>query len=248
MTAGVVSVYGYGRFGKLWAEILAEDFHVKVYSQRGLEAEEVTHGLEICTEEELFDCDALFYCVAISCFEEVLARTRRHCRANTIFFDTCSVKVHPARWMARHLPEGSRIIATHPMFGPDSYHISPRQLAMVMCNVSAEETIFNEWALYFASKTLRIEFMTPDEHDRTAAYSQGITHYMGRLFDDLRLLPTPIDTLGYRTLLDVTAQTCRDSWQLFIDLQKYNPYAKRMREDLKTSIRKIDAALDDEIP
>lgn len=243
MKEKVVSVYGYGRFGKLWANILAEDYQVKVYSKRGLEQDDVPPGIEVCDEQGVFDCEALFFCVAISSFDEVLQRVGKYCQKNTVFFDTCSVKVYPARWMERYLPKGSRIIATHPMFGPDSYK-PDRDLVMVMCNISTSDPIFNEWALYFASKKLRIEIMTPEMHDEKAAYSQGITHYMGRLFDDLQLQPTSMDTYGYRSLLEVTEQTCNDSWQLFLDLQKYNPYARQMRDDLKKSIEKIDSTLD----
>jgi prephenate dehydrogenase len=80
-------------------------------------------------------------------------------------------------------------------------------------------------------------------HDEMTAYSQGITHYVGRLLADLELAPTRTDTLGYEMLLEVMGQTCHDSWQLFLDLQSYNPYTQKMREDLNKSIAKINSAL-----
>ena len=104
-----VSVYGYGRFGKLWADILAEDFQVKVFSRRGLKPEEVSEGIKIATLEDLHDCDALFYCVAISSLEDVLVQTKKYHKADCIYFDTCSVKVEPANWMKKHVPPSSRI-------------------------------------------------------------------------------------------------------------------------------------------
>ena len=78
MKKKTVSVYGYGRFGKLWAEILADDFHVKVFSRRGLKREEVREDIEITTEEELFNCDAMFFCVSISSFEELLIHSKKY--------------------------------------------------------------------------------------------------------------------------------------------------------------------------
>lgn len=243
MKQKVVSVYGYGRFGKLWADILAESFQVKVYSRRVLHRRDVSPGIEISDSKGIFDCDALFFCVAISAFEDLLQTCAARCRRETVFFDTCSVKVLPARWMETHLPEGSEIIATHPMFGPDSYMKTERKLPMVMCNVSAEKETFDSWANYFSSQSMRVESMSAQEHDEMTAYSQGITHYVGRLFADLKLHPTRIDTLGYQMLLEVMGQTCNDSWQLFLDLQSYNPYAKKMRDDLQRSIEKINAAL-----
>jgi len=243
MADKVVSVYGYGRFGKLWADILAQNFHVKVFSRRGLTQKEVSPGIEIVNERELFYCDALFYCVAISSFREVLKKSIPYVNENTVFFDTCSVKVLPASWMKEFLPAGSRIIATHPMFGPDSYLRTERGLPMVMCNITADSETFENWVGYFTSKYLQVEVMTAQMHDKMTAYSQGITHYVGRLLADLKLAPTRTDTLGYEMLLEVMGQTCNDSWQLFLDLQSYNPYTQKMREDLNTSIAKINSAL-----
>jgi prephenate dehydrogenase len=245
MSKKVISVYGYGRFGKFWADILAEDFHVKVYSRRGLTKEEVSQGIEISDSEDIYDCDALFFCVAISSFEDLLKKSKKLFRKNSIYFDTCSVKVEPVRWMNENIPPQCKIIASHPMFGPDSYFKSPEKLPMVMCNIRAEDKEFKRWKEYFSGKRMRVEVMTPDEHDKMVAYSQGITHYIGRVLADLNLKPTLINTLGYQKLLEIIQQTCNDSWQLFIDLQRFNPYTKNMRVDLQNSIENIYKSLSD---
>ncbi len=239
MERKTVSVYGYGRFGKFWADILAEHHHVKVYSRRGLKPEEVTEGIEITTYEDLFNCDAMFFCVAISSFEHVLKECKPYLKKDTLYFDTCSVKVNPAQWMQDELPEGASIIATHPMFGPDSYFESKDPLTMMMSNINADEAVFEAWVDFFNSKKMTVEVMTCEDHDKKVAYSQGITHYVGRVLADLNLHRTEIDTLGYRKLLEITEQTCNDSWQLFMDLQQNNPYTAQMREDLHRSIHKI---------
>lgn len=244
MSDKVVSVYGYGRFGKIWADILAGSFHVKVFSRSGIKTDEVGPGIEITDEKKIFDCDALFFCVAISSFEEVLKKSICSFKKDTVFFDTCSVKVLPVNWMNQYLPQGSRIIATHPMFGPDSYLQTARKLPIVVCNVSADSGTFNEWVAYFTSKSLQVELMTPEKHDEMTARSQGITHYVGRVLADLELHPTRIDTLGYKMILEVIEQTCHDSWQLFLDLQNYNPYAEKMRESLADSIGRVNSAFE----
>ncbi len=243
MTKKTISVYGYGRFGKLWADILSSDFHVNVYSRRGLKKEEVNRGAHIVSLEELHRCDALFYCVAISSLEEVLKQTTHLHQKDCIYFDTCSVKVEPVNWMKKYLPEESRIIPTHPMFGPDSYFRSSQDLPMVMSEVRVGKEEFTFWKDYFNGKKIHVEVMTPDEHDEMVAYSQGITHYIGRVLADLQLKNTTINTLGYTKLLEIMQQTCNDSWQLFCDLQRYNPYTKKMRTDLHESIEKIYSIL-----
>lgn len=239
-----VSVFGYGRFGKLWCTILSNDFHVKVYSRRGLKQEEVEGNIEIVDLESLYECDALFYCVAISAFEQVLKENSKLHREGCVYFDTCSVKMEPVKWMKKYIPKNCQIIATHPMFGPDSYFNSSEPLPIVMHNVNAHAENFEFWKNYFLQKNMRVEIMTPEEHDKTVAYSQGITHYIGRVLADLHLKPTKIDTLGYKKLLEIINQTCNDSWELFCDLQHFNPYTKEMREDLFKSIKKIYKVLE----
>ena len=117
------------------------------------------------------------------------------------------------------------------------------RLPIVMCNVNADAETIEEWAGYFKSKSLQVELMTAEKHDEMTAYSQGITHYMGRVLAALNLQPTRIDTLGYKMVLEVIEQTCHDSWQLFLDLQNYNPYGKKMRESLRASVEKVNSAL-----
>ena len=53
--------------------------------------------------------------------------------------------------------------------------------------------------------------MTAEKHDQMTAYSQGITHYVGRVLADLDLHPTLVDTLGCQKVLEVIEQTCNDS-------------------------------------
>ncbi len=243
MSKKVVSVYGYGRFGRLWADILAKDFKVKVYSRRGLKPEEVSQGIEITNKEDLFDCDVLFFCVAISSFEQVLIDASDYLRPDTLFIDTCSVKMMPVDWMVKHLPQKSEIIGTHPMFGPDSYD-EKKHLPMVMCDVRTNGDSFDFWSAYFSNKNMAVEEMSPSQHDKMVAYSQGITHYIGRVLADLNLHSVNINTLGYEKLLEIIEQTCNDSWQLFLDLQRYNPFTKEMRKDLQHSLDNIYKALE----
>ena len=85
--------------------------------------------------------------------------------------------------------------------------------------------------------------MSCDQHDREAAWSQGITHFIGRTLSELSLGDTELATTGYKTLLTVMQQTCNDPLQLFYDLQRYNPYARQMRMGLKGALDTVMDAL-----
>jgi prephenate dehydrogenase len=239
-----VGVYGLGRFGLFWARLLAGRFTVKVYSRTKREV--LPAGLAWANEDEVCACDALFFCVAISAFEKVLAGTREKIRPPTVVFDTCSVKVYPAELMRRLLSPEVEIIATHPMFGPDSGFAGVAGLPLVMYPLRAGRETAEFWKKYFIGLGLNYIEMDPQTHDREAAFTQGITHYMGRVLADLSLPKSPIATLGYKKLLEIIEQTCHDPWQLFLDIQKYNPYTREMRIKLHRSLEKIYKILDQE--
>ena len=64
--------------------------------------------------------------------------------------------------------------------------------------------------------------MSCAEHDSHAANSQFITHLMGRILGNQGLAPTPIDTMGFQSVLKLIDSTTADSFDLFYGLYKYN--------------------------
>ena len=68
-----IGVYGLGRFGSFWAESLAGTGNEVIAYSRS--KHNPPKGVRMGTEEEVLSSDLLFYCVAISSFEEVLKAT-----------------------------------------------------------------------------------------------------------------------------------------------------------------------------
>jgi len=233
-----IGVYGLGRFGYFWSGVLSRHFQVQAYSRSSDRAAPET-VMRVAHEEEILSCDVLFLCVAISAMREVLERIAPSLKPGTLVIDTCSVKVMPVRLMRYVLPESVSILGTHPMFGPDSGKAGIRGLPIVLCRVRSEEEQFRFWKQMFQDFGLQVLEKTPEEHDREAAYTQGVTHFVGRVLGELRLSASPMATLGYRKLLDIIEQTCNDPMQLFMDLQRYNPYTRDMRYDLQGAIRNV---------
>lgn len=232
-----VGVYGLGRFGVFWAKELARHgFDVVAWSRS---SRTVPQGVRLASEDEVLTSSALFYCVSISSFEEVVARTASRIGEHTVVMDTCSVKLHPAEVMARLLPPHIECIATHPMFGPDSGKHGVEGLPMIITAVRCSDETYGRWREEFARWGLNVLTMSCEQHDREAAWSQGITHFIGRTLSELSARPTELATTGYKTLLTVMEQTCNDPIQLFYDLQRYNPYAKQMRMGLKGAIEVV---------
>jgi prephenate dehydrogenase len=237
-----VGVYGLGRFGGFWAGELARHAEVRAWSRDG------THltppGVLRVDEDEVLRQPAVFFCVTISAFEEVLAKTAPRIPPGALVLDTCSVKSHPAAALRRLLPSSVSALATHPMFGPDSAREGLAGLPMVLCPVRLADGELDRWHRFFTSMGLAVQVMDPDEHDRQAAFTQGVTHYLGRVLKDLGVGPSAIATVGYRRLLEIVDQTCNDPWQLFLDLQRFNPHTREMRERLRRSLETVMAAID----
>ncbi len=132
-----VGVYGLGRFGSFWAAMLARHLSVGAWSRS--QGHPLPPGVLAASEDEVLRAPALFLCVAISAFEEVVGRIASRVAPGTVVFDTCSVKVHPVRVMEGLLPPGVHIIASHPMFGPDSARNGLAGLPMILSPVRAPD-------------------------------------------------------------------------------------------------------------
>ena len=230
--AGII---GYGRFGRVLYDLLSKKYEIRVYDKEIVPKNE---EIKICSIEDVLECVLVFIAVPIRSFEEVIKEIAGYKLYNTTIIDVCSVKVYPVEIMEKYLPEQVGIIGSHPHFGPDSY--SPfRELKATICPVRDVYKRTNDVKEIFESQSIRTVEMTPNEHDRTAASSQGVTHFIGRVLNESGVRSTNMNTMGFNELLSVIEQTCNDSWDLFKDLQRYNPYTNEIIDNLVETIEKI---------
>jgi len=237
-----IGIYGLGRFGSFFATKMIEQGHqVYGFSRSG---KTDLPGIIYSDEKTVLSQKYIFFCVAISAFEEVIKKCAKKISNDSVVCDTCSVKLFPCEIMEKYLPENIQIMATHPMFGPDSAKNGLKNLPLVICPVRVDRAKVDYWEKEFSSWGLDVFKMSPDRHDREAAYSQGITHFLGRTLKELDLPYTDLATVGYKSLMEIVEQTCNDSLTLFKDLQHYNPYAVNMRRDLKRALQETMNALE----
>ena len=234
--AGII---GYGRFGRILADLLSKKYEVKVYDIEKVANEE---SIKICSLDDVLECILVFIAVPISSFENVVKKISTYKLYNTTIIDVCSVKVYPVDIMQKYLADHVGIIATHPHFGPDSY--SPfRELKITICSIRDIYKRTNDVKDIFESQSIRTIEMTPNEHDLIAASSQGVTHFIGRVLNEAGVQSTNMNTMGFNELLRVIEQTCNDSWDLFKDLQRYNPYTNDMIDNLVDKISNLHSQI-----
>ena len=235
-----IGIIGFGRFGKILAEILPTQNEIFIHDSNGIKGDYQNLSLL-----EIIKCEILFIAVPIREFKNVIKTLQKFNLQNTTIVDVCSVKLHPVEVMQEYLPKNVGIIATHPMFGPDSY--SPfRELKMVMYPVRDIHNQYDKLKYTFESKSISVVEMSPEAHDKDAAMSQGITHFIGRVLSEAGISSTKINTLGFNELLGVIEQTCNDSLDLFKDLQNYNPYTIEMIKKLEEGINMVQNQMEEE--
>lgn len=225
-----VAIIGFGRFGKLIVKILLKYSKAKIILIDKKKIDFSHKKLELGTIENVKDADVIIPCVPISNFEEVIKRITLLIKKGTILLDVCSVKMFPVNIMKANLPHSSQIIASHPMFGPDSYRIN-RGLAglkLVIWNISAKEENYQQIKKFFSDLGLKIIELSPKDHDKFMAMSLGYSYFIGKINQMMNIKKTPIDTYDFQLLLDHVAIIKRDSQQLFFDMLTKNPYANKM--------------------
>lgn len=238
-----VSIIGFGRFGQTLYRLLKDDFEVIIFDKAGIDPATAHFTKNTILSDEpsqVYASDVIFYAVPISEFEALIASHQKYFRPDQLLIDVLAVKLYPAKIFKEYLTgTKTQAILTHPMFGPDSSRDGFAGLPIVMDKFLANDSNYEYWKAFFESKQLRVVELTPEQHDKMSANSIGLTHFLGRLLEEYKFEATPIDSLGAKKLLEIKTQVCNDTWQLFIDMQHYNPHTKAMRLKLGDAYDKI---------
>ncbi|MGD9332996.1 MAG: prephenate dehydrogenase/arogenate dehydrogenase family protein [Desulfobacterales bacterium] len=240
----MIGVIGFGRFGALAVRYLAQDCRVFVCSRSQPKAAIEAVGATKVSLDEACAQSYLILCVPISAMQETLVKIAPRLAQGTVVIDVCSVKEYPMAWMHDLLPKHARILGTHPMFGPDSAANALKGCKIVLCNDSADDGHYRKIVDYLVRKELEVIEATPEEHDRQIAISLSLTHFIGRSLADFGAAKLDIDTEGYRRLTYTLEVVENDTWQLFQDMHRFNPYAREIREDFMAAMGRINERLE----
>ena len=231
----LAAILGFGRFGRLWADLNRDFFDLLVY-EPSVEARALAKasGYKTVELKECLGAEIVFFAVPMSAFESVLVELLKLKATDKlpIFSDLLSVKVYPKEIFKKYLPEKTKLLFLHPLFGPDAVRAQSGSclgLPLMMDHQNLDGTELKVWEKRYTGLGLNVLQMTCEEHDRQAAWSQGIAHYIGRILEKMDLKPTSIDTLGAKKLHEIKSQVCNDTWDLFEGLQTLNPFTRQMR-------------------
>ena len=239
----MIGILGFGRFGKLMAHYLAGDFDVMVHNRSDNGHAIMASGAKPVSLEVACRQKIVILSVPISVFRDTLETIAPLLAPDTLVIDVCSVKEYPVRLMKELLPEQVSILATHPMFGPDSAAHALQGRKIVVCTERINVSAYQKIKAYLVSKGLTVIETTPETHDRQIAVSLALTHFIGRSLAEFGATPLDVDTEGYQRLLHVLGVVENDTWQLFEDMNTYNPYAAESRSAFMAAVQRIHQRL-----
>jgi len=226
-----LGIIGFGQFGQLIAAQLAERFHIGVHDAHVADAVIQAAGFTALSLEQAAASDIVVIAVPVQVMEDIIIAAAPHVRPGATIVDVASVKMLPSRWLAQHMPDNVHIVATHPLFGPQSAAqqggIAGRQL--VICPIRGNQYL--KIAALGEELSLRVRITSAEEHDREMAYVQALTHLIGRSLSAMDIPDESLKTQTYQHLLDLTGLIGKDSFELFTAIQTMNPFAQEVVEE-----------------
>lgn len=228
-----LGLIGFGAFGRLTASHLAPHFALRVFDP----AYDCTAGLV-----ETARCQVVVIAVPVAKMADVLKTIAPHLRRGALVLDVGSVKVEPARLMRELLPAHVDIVATHPLFGPQSARDGVHGHKIALCPIrgSAHRRVV---AFLEGSLGLQVIRTTPDAHDRDAALAQGLTHLIARVLVQMEPLPELITTRSFDLLREAVEMVRHDAPEVFDAIERLNPYAPEVRRRFFDLAALLDAEL-----
>jgi prephenate dehydrogenase len=219
-----LGLIGFGQFGQLAARLLKPHFDVLV-TDAGPGAKDVAReaGVAFGTLEQAASRDYVVVAVPVAAMRAVFTAIVPHLKPGALVADVGSVKMLPSQWMAEILPPSVDVIATHPLFGPQSARNGLAGLRFVICPIRGDR--HERVAAFGRSLGLTVTVTTAEEHDREMAYVQALTHLIGRSLVNLGIPDEDLKTVSYQHLLELCALIGADSFELFTAIQTQNPFA-----------------------
>ncbi len=235
-----LGLVGVGSFGELALAHLSPFFKITLHDpHRDLRELAGKYGAKIGELKDAAACDVVVLAVPVQRMQEVLESLAPLLKQGALVIDVASVKVKPAELMKSLLPTSVKVIAAHPLFGPQSGKNGIAGLNIVICPIRGDDF---KAVRRFCRKQLglRVFISTPEEHDREMAAVQGLTHLLSRAVRDLKLPEYRFVTKTYALMQEMVAMVGNDSDELFQAIECENPYAAAVKSAFFAAIKKME--------
>lgn len=224
-----LGLIGFGQFGQLAAKHLKGHFDVLAADAAdGAPEAARAIGVAFGSAQEAAAREIVVVAVPVRAMREVFAQIAPHLRDGALVIDVGSVKMLPSQWMRDLLPPTVDLVATHPLFGPQSARNGLDGLRLVVCPIRGGRA--EAVAQFGRDLGLTVTVTSAEEHDREMAYVQALTHLIGRSLVNLNIPDEQLKTPSYQHLLELCGLIGSDTFELFTAIQTQNPFASEIAE------------------
>jgi prephenate dehydrogenase len=234
-----LGLVGFGAFGRLMARHLHPYFAITAYDPA---PQDPAEGVTFADFATVARCRIVVLAMPVDRIAEAIAAISPHLQPGTLVMDVGSVKVRPAEAMRRLLPDHVDIVGTHPLFGPQSARDGIAGLKVAVCPIRGR-VAFRVAAFLRAALRLKVYVTTPETHDREAATVQGLTHLIAKVLVSMEPLPTRLTTASFDMLMRGVEMVRYDAPEVFMAIERANPYSAEVRERFFTLAAELDKAL-----
>ncbi len=238
-----LGLFGFGAFGRLAARHLARHFAIRVFDPALAPDAALPPGVEAATPEGAAACDVVVLALPVDGMAEALRAVAPHLRPGALVLDVGSVKTLPARLMDELLPAHVDVVATHPLFGPESARGGLAGLKIALCPVRGR-ALRRVGAFLRLALRLEVVATTPEAHDRDAAMAQGLTHLIAKVLVEMGPLPERITTRSFDLLCEAISMVRNDAPCVFDAIERANPHAPAVRRRFLELTAALGARLD----
>ncbi|MCP5404980.1 MAG: prephenate dehydrogenase [Pseudomonadaceae bacterium] len=240
MSNPTLAIIGFGQLGQLAAKHLAPHADVCAYDPADRSAAANAMNIPLVPLPQAAAASIVVLAVPTQAMRATLTALAPHLKEGALVADTCSVKTLPAQWMLELLPPHVDIIATHPLFGPQSAAEGITDLKVVTCPLRLPAARYQR-ITHFLQDTLKLLVIdtTPEAHDADMAYVQALTHLIGRALAGTTPPSTPLATQSYQQLLNLCHLIEHDTEELFTALHTFNPQAAPVRQTFSNSLQAL---------
>lgn len=238
-----LGVIGVGAFGEFMLKHIVPHFDVRVYDAfKDLSDVATSYPVTVSSLADIATSDIVVFAVPVREMEKTVSAVLPFLRDGQLVIDLCSVKCKPVEILKRLIPQGVDIVSLHPLFGPQSGKNGIGGLNVTLCPVRGDRTAC---VSEFLRDKLELQVFetTPENHDREMAYVQGLTHMMCRVFLRMDVPEIHQKTKTYGHLMDMIELIRYDSEELFLAIQRDNPFVHETTDKFFSAVREIEDKL-----
>lgn len=241
-----LGLIGFGAFGRLTARHLQRYFRIFAYDPVLRPGEDLGDVVAVDLAEAA-RCSIVVLAMPVNRIEESCLAIAPHLHGGALVLDVGSVKSIPADIMRRCLPDSVDIVATHPLFGPQSARDGIAGLTVAVCPIRGARG--RRVAAFLRNALdLNVVVTTPEAHDREAAMVQGLTHLIAKVLVQMEPLPSRMTTPSFNLIMRAVDMVRDDAPEVFQAIEKSNPYSLEVRRRFFDLAAQLDGELGDPRP